>query len=778
MTNWIGQSVARPEDDGLLRGDAKFIAEFDDRLLADCLVVVFVRSTVAHGHLISIDADEARRAPGVHAVVTAFDHDVIPAGSVSPDWYPPMFAMPLLAEKKVRYVGEPVAAVVAQSTAFAVDAAELVTVDIDPLPAVIDVNDAMRDHVLLFTEADASRVQDGAIAHGRATELPMPSNIVMRHEVPHDEAPFAAADVVIRERFWNPRQSPAPIETLGQACAWSDGHLHIWSNTQRPHGFRDQLVAHYRLPEDHIHITAPPAVGGAFGGKVSRTPEEHALPMLAAHVGQPVRWHQTRSEYFVSATQGRGEQIDFTLAGNRDGRVVALHSFLLKDAGAYPAVGGNLPARFNSLGEGGPYDIAHVEFTAMSVVTNAPQTSAFRGAGRGPYLAALERMMDLFARELDMDPTEVRRINLVPPEAMPFTNTAGRILDEADYPGDLQRALDAADYIGLRAEQQARRDANATRQLGIGIATFHLMTVGGGGEEARVTINADGTATVFTGTTSQGHGHTATWAQIVASILHIDVANITVLQGSTHFTPTGVGAIGSRSMQTAGVAIHTSSTELVELAREHAARLLEAAPEDVVLSEEAGVGFHVAGVPARAVSWAEVATDVAGRNQDLTCGDIHDVGEANSFPSGCHIAVVEVDVETGETTLRNFVAVDDVGVRVNPMIVEGQVHGGIASGIGQVLGERMTFDEDGNPLTSTFLDYLLPTADLLPQFETHETVTPSSFNVLGAKGVGEASIIGAVPAMHNAIVDAVSHLGVRHIDLPCTPERIWQAIQS
>ena len=735
-----------------------------------------MRSPHPFARIVSIDSTDAEHAEGVVAVLTSADHDVIPEGSVIPEFFDARYAMPLLAEGTVRYVGEPVVAVVAETQAQAIDAAELVDIDYEPLDVVIDVNDALRGDTALFTEEHRARSRDVG-AGGPAT------NIVHRLDVDHDVAAFEA-DVNVSTRFWNPRQLPAPLETHVQLTAWdADDHLHIWATTQRPHGFRDQLADVFELDPSTIHVHAP-AVGGGFGGKVSRTQDEHALVMISRHVGRPVRWVQTRGEYFTGATQGRGEQMDFQLAGTADGRITALRCDLLKDSGAYPGVGATLPARFNSFDASGPYDIAHCEFASIAVVTNAPQISAFRGAGRAAYISALERLVDIYAARIRMDPAEVRRRNLVRKDQMPFTAVTGVVYDEADYVGDLERVLTAVDYDALRSEQQARRDAGDVRQLGIGISTYHLQTVGAGGEEeARVEITEAGGARVLTGSTDQGHAHRTTWAQIAADALGMPIESIAVFEGSTNHTATGVGAVGSRSVQTAGIAINTASLTLVDRARGVAADLLEASVDDIAMTIiEAGdaleARFHVVGVPSVSVGWPEVAESLhtADRADELVCGETHNLGENTAFPSGCYVAVVEVDTETGGVELQRFVGVDDCGVRINPMVVDGQLHGGIAAGISQALGEVMRYDADGNPLTTNFGDYGMITADQLPQFELQSSETPTSFNDLKAKGVGEAGTVGSVGAVHNAVVDAVRHLGVEHIELPLTPHRVWTAL--
>ncbi|MDG2112225.1 MAG: molybdopterin-dependent oxidoreductase, partial [Actinomycetota bacterium] len=435
-----------------------------------------------------------------------------------------------------------------------------------------------------------------------------------------------------------------------------------------------------------------------------------------------------------------------------------------------------LPGGYTKPMANGCYDIEHVEFSSVGVLTNRVPTSAYRGAGRSPYVNAIERMVDLYASAAGLDPAEVRRRNLIRPEQMPYTTPTGGRYDEADYPGDLERALDRARYDAIRTEQAERRARGDRRQLGIGIASYNHMTTGGGGEEAEVTINADGSATIVTGTTSQGHGHATTWAQLAADVLQIDPEDIEVIEGVTDSIASGMGAVGSRSLQTAGLAVHNSANHVLVRARDLAARLLEAAPEDIVAGR--GVGLHVVGTPGVSVSWSDVAAAGVGTDRELSCGEFYDTEGRNTFPSGCHVAVVEVDVETGAWTLQRLVGVDDAGPLVNPMIVAGQLHGGMAAGVGHVLGEIMQWDELGTPITTNFGDYPLPSADLLPSFELEASGTPSSFNVLGFKGVGESGAIGATPAVHNAVIDAVVHLGVTHIDLPCTPERVWNALRD
>lgn len=771
----VGRAVARMEDHELVQGRARYLADLDLPPGLPHLHAVFVRSVEAHASIISIDTSEAVEAPGVVAVFTAADVDTIPAGRFARP-IPACFAQPLLAEHRVRYVGEPVAVVLATTTATAVDAAELVVVDTEPLPVVLDLDAARRGGNQLFPAGTWPRVQQPDPTEGAKPIDGAVLDSGWRGD-PVDDSRFDNADHVITLSVVNPRQTPAPIEPRAQVSWWEDDHLKVCATTQRPHGFRDELAELYQLDPSSITVETPAHTGGGFGGKTSRTPEERVLPHLARATGAAVSWVETRTENQLGALQGRGEEISYVLAGSADGRIEALRIELVKDSGAYPMTGAVLPLGYAVPNASGPYDIGHVEIRTISVVTNRVPTSAYRGAGRAPTVAGLERLIDVFAATIDLDPAEVRRRNLLPPEALPGTNRTGARYDEADYPSDLERLLAAADYDGLRGEQTRRRDAGASVQLGLGLSTFNLITVGGGAEEAGVTLLPGGRFLIVTGTTDQGHGHRTTWAQVAADVLGVDLDLIEVREGSTALTASGVGAVGSRSAQTAGSAVHRSSTELVARARAEAAALLEAAEDDIVLDLARG-RFHVIGTPARALGWDAIADAVATDDRELSCGDVFDIEGNNSYPSGAHLAVVEVDIETGGVDVLRYVAVDDVGRRLNPMIVEGQLHGGIVAGMGQTLGEVIVEDERGTPLTATFMDYALPTSDVVPSIELIASGTPTSFNPLGVKGVGENGPVGATPALHNAIVDALTPFGVSHLDLPCTPDRIWHALRT
>lgn len=760
----------------MLSGSATFLADLRHPMLEGEAHAVFVRSLVAHARF-TVDVSAALSAPGVLAAVTAEDNPVHPTMAYTPI-HPLRFAQPLLAEQKVRYAGEPVAVVVAETRAQALDAAELVVIDYDELPPVLDLRDAMRDDVLLFGPGEAARLN----RHARDEDTP-PTNVIRTEaddgiSTPHDSRRFESAEIVVAVDHVNPRQLAAPIECRGVAAAWSaDGDLHVWMSTQTPHGYRSRIAPMYDLEPSRVHVVAGPFVGGGFGGKGAPGPEEQLVPYLARLVDRPVRWTETRTENLMSAPHGRAEELTVTLAGTADGRFEAIRVEQRKDAGAYPSSGAGLPNSWSWPMAHGPYRIPHVEFAQTSVVTNRPPVSALRGAGRGPIIAAIEQAVDRYASTIGLDPVELRRRNLLVADEMPYTSPTGFVMDDADYVAALDRAAALVDYESLRREQGERRASGGSRQLGIGVASYNHRTCGPGGEAALVRINEDGSATVVTGTTSQGQAHEASWRTIAGSELGIPPERIEVIEGVTDLIDYGIGAIGSRSVQTAGLAIHVAAADVVEQAKALAAAMLEAAEVDIVLDKSAGA-FHVVGTPSRALGWADLAVEIAARDEQLACDHIYDNDGKDVFPSGTHVAVVEVDTETGAWTLERFVGVDDAGVRLNPPSVEGQLHGGIALGVAQVLGEAATYDGAGNPTATNFLDYSILSIDQVPQYELEEQVVPSSFNAGGYKAVGESGPIGAMPAVYAAVLDAVSHLGVTELPLPITPHALWRALRE
>ena len=765
----------------LIAGQATFIDDLRHPLLEHAAHVVFVRSTRAHARF-SVDVEPTRAAPGVLCAITAAENTVWPTIAYSPI-HPVRFAQPLLAEHKVRFVGEPIAAIVAETREQAIDAAETVVVDYDDLPVVLEAGDAVADSVLLFDTPDLARRNPTSPSENDSETGGAATNVVRTQA--DDDITFTVpdevmshADVTIKHTFHNPRQVAAPIECRGAAAAWTgDGDVHVWVSTQTPHAYRSRIAPMYGLALSQIHVVAGPFVGGGFGGKGAPGPEEQLVPLLARLTGRPVKWIESRTENLTAAPQGRAEIVHLELAGSRKGDLQAVKVRLEKDAGAYPSSGAGLPNKWTAPMVAGTYAIAETEFEQVTYVTNRPPVSALRGAGRAPIIAALERAVDLFAAEIGMDPAELRRRNVLAGDAMPYTSPTGANYDDADYGDALERVLVLADYGALRSEQTARRSAGDRLQLGIGIASYNHRTCGGGGESALVRINPDGSATVVTGTTSQGQDHEQTWRTIASGELGIAEQDITVIEGVTDEIETGVGAVGSRSVQTAGLAIHEASADVVSQAKALAASMLEAAEADIVLDRPQGV-FHVTGTPSRALGWADLAVEVESRDRQLSCDHIYENDGRDVYPSGCHIAVTEVDIETGAWQLVRYFAVDDAGVRINNASVEGQLRGGIALGVAQVMGEESTFDEYGNPLATNFLDYQVASIDQFCQIDLEAQVVPSSFNAGGYKAVGESGPIGATPAVHNAVMDSVTHLGVAHIDIPVTPQKLWRAIAN
>lgn len=742
----LGTRVLRAEDARLLTTGGTFI---DGLALPDALHVAFVRSTVAHARIESVDTTAARSRPGVAAVFTAGDVDLPPEPRAHRR-VPDAMERPRIARDVVRFVGEVVAVVVAGSRAEAVDAAEAVVVEYDPLPAVADPEAARRDEVLLFPDA------------GTNVAFSMPSRA--------GDDFFAGCEVVVEQRIVNQRVAPCPLEVRAAAARWDGRRLTQWACTQNPHGTRAGLAAALGLDTGAVRVVTPD-VGGGFGAKHGTYPEEVIVAWLARRLDRPVRWVETRGESMCALGHGRAQVQVARLGGTRDGRLLAYRLEVLQDVGAYPS-GATLLPYMTRLMASGVYDIPAVDVDVVDVVTNTTPVEAYRGAGRPEATAALERAVDRFAAEIGLDPAEVRRRNLVAPDRFPFTTPTKATYDSGAYEAALDRVLGAAGYPRLRAEQAARRARGDTRQLGIGLSMYvEITNPGGEPEYGSVEVRADGTAVARTGTSAHGQGHDTAFAMIVSAATGIPFDAIEVRHGDTDDVPRGHGTGGSRSLQAGGSAISGAVDLLVERARERAAELLEANPGDVVIDPGRGV-FHVAGTPALARSWAELA-----RPGPLAAEYDFDPPGA-TFPFGAHLAVVEVDTETGRVELVRHVACDDAGTVLNPLLFDGQVHGGIAQGAAQALFEEFVYDADGNPRTANLADYAFPSAAELPSFERVPMETPTPLNPLGAKGVGEAGTIGATPAVHNAVVDALAHLGVRHVDMPCTPEHVWLALRS
>ncbi|HVF32486.1 MAG TPA: xanthine dehydrogenase family protein molybdopterin-binding subunit [Acidimicrobiales bacterium] len=755
-TSILGNRVLRKEDPKFLTTGGVYVD--DVRMdLVGAAAVTYVRSTMASARILGIDADEARSAPGVLAVFT--DDDVrsdlgeFPSdmGVLNQD-----MVRPWLARGTVRYVGEPVAIVVSETRAQGLDAAELVFVDYEPLPVVVD--------------PEVSRTNETLLHEAAGTNLAF--------EIPgRKPADLDACEVVVRQRIVNQRVAPCPLEVRAAAALWTDeGRLTHWASTQGPHSVRDALAKVYGLDKAQVRVISPD-VGGGFGAKGSTYPEELLMGWLARRVARPVKWVETRTESMLNLGHGRGQVQEVAIGGRRDGTIEAYKVHVLQDAGAYPRMGAVLPFMTRTMLTG-VYAIPDAEFAATSVVTNTTPTVAYRGAGRPEAAAAVERAVDLFAAEIGMDPAEVRRRNFIGADEFPYKTRMGTTYDSGDYAGALDLALEAADYPELRAEQRRRRDAGDPKALGIGLSVYVEITGGGPSEEyGAIEIKPDGSVLARTGTSPHGQGHVTAWAMLISDRTGIPIDRIEVVHGDTDVVPRGGMTGGSRSLQVGGVAMHQAAGEVVEQAKALAADLLEANPDDVVLDTAAG-RFHVAGTPAVAKDWGELASAAsADGGPGLAVEHVfHSVGA--TFPSGAHVAVVEVDTETGKVTLQRLIAVDDAGRILNPLLAEGQVHGGLAQGAAQALLEEMVYDADGNPVTANLADYAFVSSQDLPTFELVHLETPTPLNELGAKGIGESGTIGATPAVHNAVVDALAHLGVRHIDMPCTAERVWRAIQE
>jgi carbon-monoxide dehydrogenase large subunit len=760
----LGTRVVRIEDPRLLTAGGTYVDDLRVPQLTGAARVTFVRSHHGHALITGVDASAALAAPGVIAVLTYRDINDIPPPPPLPEGGPPpgseaaplpmggVWQEPLLAVDRVRFVGEPVAMVLTDDSYQGEDAAELVSVDYEPLPAIVGAADALAGQTLLFPDAG--------------------SNVVVAH--PAGDTAFDGCDVVVSRDIVNQRVAPVPMEGRAAAAMWTGGKLTVWVSTQNAQISRFIMAGAFGLDPDAIRVVAPD-VGGGFGAKVGIDRDAILVGWAARHTGRALRWVETRSENLVGMTHGRAQEHSIKIGGTRDGRVLAYRLDVVQDTGAYPRMSGFLPTLTNLMAVG-PYDIAHVEVGYRVVVTNTTPIAAYRGAGRPEATAAVERAMDLFAAEIGMDPAEVRRKNLVPADKFPHQTPCGAHYDSGDYIGALDKVLSGAGYPGLRAEQARRRERGDVVQLGIGVASYVEITAADAdnGETARVVVNGDGTATVYTGSSPHGQGHDTAWSMLVQSDLGIPMDKVTVLHGDTDEIPLGTGTYASRSLQLGGMAVHKAALEVKDQARRLAADMMEASEADLELDIDRGL-WHVRGDPESGRTWADVAGHAG---PDGLVAAVHFTEAQPTFPFGAHVAVAEVDTETGKVTLVRHVTVDDAGIVVNPVLTEGQRHGGIAQGAAQALLEEMVYDADGNPLTGTLADYAAITATELPSFELLVSETPTPVNPLGVKGIGEAGTIGATPAVQNAVIDAVSHLGVRHIDMPTTPGRVWAAIKE
>jgi aerobic carbon-monoxide dehydrogenase large subunit len=769
----IGKARVRKEDARLLTGQTNWT---DNMVLPGMLHIAFARSPYAHARITGMDLSAARSSPGVVAVFSGADfageQGSLPcAWPVTPDIVIPDH--PPMATGEVRYVGEAVACVIARSRYAAADAVQAISVDYEPLPAVLDMRAALAD--------DSPKVH---AAGNKCYEFAMANGDV--------DAAFRDAPVVIERNYRQQRLIPTAMEPRAVLCAPSGDEFTVWSATQIPHILRTMLALVTGIEEHKLRVVAPD-VGGGFGSKLQVTAEEVLTLLAARKLGRPVKWTEGRSEGNMTVHHGRDQWQRIRIAAERDGKLRGLSVDLLADMGAYlmlvtpgvPLLGAFM---YNAI-----YKMDAYSFRCTGVFTTKMPTDAYRGAGRPEATFAIERIMDELAAELGLDPLELRKRNWISHDEFPYATISGLTYDSGNYEAATEKALAMFGYDALRKEQERRRDSGDPVQLGIGISTYteacglapsrllgQLNYAAGGWEHASVRVLPTGKVEVVTGSSAHGQGHETAWSQLVADALGVPFEDVRVLHGDTLISPRGMDTYGSRSLAVGGVAVRGACDKVIEKAKTIASALLEAPPEEVEFS--AGAFRARGGGPGKTIQ--EIAFEAFsahhlpdGVEPSLEAESTFDPSNF-SYPHGTHLCAVEVDTETGRVTIRSYVAVDDAGVVVNPLILEGQVHGGIAQGIGQALFEEAVYDDEGNLLTTTMADYLVPSAADLPSFETGYLQTPATSNPLGVKGIGEAGTIASTPAVVNGIVDALRPLGVRDVTMPCTPQRVWRAIQA
>ena len=761
LRSMVGASVKRKEDPGLITGAGKYVGDIK---LPGMGQVAFVRSPYAHAKILSIDTGAALAREGVVAVITGEDlrgqYEPVPVAGG--DHALANYSHLALSVDRVRHVGEVVAAIIATSPEIAEDAIDDVVVEWEELPAAADLLSAYSGTVPpIFDDMDTNIVDTGEKKTDDVDEV------------------FAKAPHTISQRMRSQRLAGVPMEVRAVAAAPDavTGGITLWTSTQIPHGVRSALATVLRLPENMLRVIAP-NVGGGFGVKNQLYPEEIAVAKLAQMYQMPLKWAGTRVEHFVSTTHGRSQVADVEVAFDGAGKILGLRLHVIGELGAYPPFYDI--AHLTGLMATGNYAIPAVHFKASNVFTNTIAVAAYRGAGRPEAIYYVERAIEMVADELGLDGAELRRRNYVQPEQFPYRTPTGSTYDTGDYEKNLATALETADYEALRAEQAERRASGAETLLGIGLATYVEMCGFGPYESGVVRVEPSGTVTVYTGTSPHGQGLQTTFAQMVADGIGADYDKIVVRHGDTGAQPVGVGTFGSRSLAIGGSAIMRASDKVRDKAVKIAAHILEAAPGDIEFAEGQ---YRVKGVPSRSLTLSDIA---ARAYSDRLPDDIDTGLEGTDFfrppdfiyPFGTHIAVVEIERETGLISLREYYSVDDCGPRISPLLVEGQIHGGLAQGIGQALLEEIVFDDQGQLLTGSMMDYAMPRADNFPPFTINKTVTATTLNPLGAKGIGEAATIGSTPAVVNAVVDALEPFGVRHLDMPLTPRRIWEAMNS
>ncbi len=775
----IGERVKRREDPRLIRGLGTYV---DDLKIAGMKHIAFKRSDIAHGRITSIDTSAAEQMDGVEAVFTGADIAKIlaPMPIATPFPSPEHRAV---AVDIVRFAGEPVALVVASDRYAARDAADAIVVKYDPLPAVVDLEMAMTGQPAVIHPDFKNNLAVALVPSGTGVAADLSSV----DDTAVNKA-FADADVVISQRMVNHRLVPNAMEPRGVVAHWEPGKdtMTIWSSTQNPHILKTMIAAMNGIGQHQVRAIAP-EVGGGFGAKINIYAEEYVCSAVSKKLGLPIKWIEDRSEAFVATTHGRDILAYVDLAARKDGKVLGLKLRLIADIGAYNMLLTAAIPTLTMLMANATYDIPAVRTTLTEVFTNKTPTDAYRGAGRPEATYFVERAMDMLAHELGMDPAEVRRKNFIKAEQFPYQTQMGAVYDSGDYDKALDAALASANWTALKAERDEARAQG--RLVGLGLAMYvEVCGLGpssslptGGWEHGGVTVERDGRITATTGSSPHGQGNETTFAQLLADQFSVPFEHITILHGDTGVVKQGVGTFGSRSQAVGGTALHLAGTKVKKKMAQFAAAMLEAGEDDIVF-ENGTIG--VKGAPAKAKTFAEIAAYAyvpvplpAGLEPGLSDEAFFEP-QNNTYPFGCHISMLEIDRDTGEPKLLKMVAVDDAGNLINPLIVEGQIHGGLAQGIGQAMVEEAVYNDDGQLLTGSFMDYAMPRATDFPRFELSATVTPTPCNPFGAKGVGEAGTLGSTPCIVNAAVDALSPLGVKHVDMMLRPEKLWRLIQG
>ncbi len=768
LSRMMGARVRRKEDPRLITGTATYV---DDVHLPGMLHLAFVRSQHPHAKINNIDTSEAVKVPGVVAVYTADDlreilgvtdsaagEGEVPDRDAS-DSLPERFPM---ASYVVRHVGEALVAVVANTDYAARDGADAVIVDYEDLPAVVDMDKAMADGApQLYPQYE--------------------NNICARwdHTLGDVDAALKNAPVVVKKRLVNHRVAGVPMEPRGVVATPDPmmNGLTFWTSTQAPHWNRNDIAKTMGFSQSQVRTIAP-QVGGGFGVKIGSYPEDFIVSAVAYKLGKPVKWIETRSENFVATHQGRAQVADIEVGAEKNGKIVAYRFRVIQDQGSYPK-DTSLPVLTGTMAVG-CYDIPNVDLHAVSVLTNTMDIGAYRGAGRPEAAFYIERTVDLVANAAGLDPAEVRRVNFTSPDKFPYTTATGERYDTGDYEKALNKALEVSGYQDLRKQQEEARKNG--RYLGIGLASYVEICGFGPWESSTIRVEPSGAVTVFSGIMPQGQGQETTFAQIISDRLGVPFDQISVQFGDTATTPQGNGTMGSRGLAVGGGAVMLSVDKIQEKSRRIAANVLEVSVDDI---EFANGKFGVKGSPDKAMDLAAIAAvaynEMGKLPQDMEPGlETTDFfrPEDETFPFGTHVAVVEIMPNTGEVKLLKYFSVDDCGYIVSPMLVEGQVHGGLAQGIAQALLEEVRYDDNGQVLTGTLMDYAIPKAERFPMFQTDHTETKTPINPLGAKGIGEAATIGSTPAIANAVNDALKAFGVEHLDMPFRPEKVWASLHQ